>query len=78
MIDWGSVSSWPGGPWAITVPPLAPAPGPSSMTQSAALMSSRSCSTTTTELPFPVSAVMVLRSPRTFAGCSPTDGSSNT
>ncbi len=77
MIECGSVSSLAGGPWAITVPPLAPAPGPISMTQSAARMISRSCSTTTTELPFPASAVSVLRSPATLAGCSPTDGSSS-
>src|SRR5262249_46310060 len=29
MIERASVSSWAGVPWAITVPPLAPAPGPS-------------------------------------------------
>ena len=48
------------------------------MTQSAERMSSRSCSTTTTELPFPARAVIVLRSPATLLGCSPTDGSSST
>ncbi len=78
MIEWGSVSSWPGVPSAMTVPPLAPAPGPSSMTQSAERMSSRSCSTTSTVLPLPASALIVLRSPWTLAGCSPTDGSSST
>ena len=78
MIECGSLSSWPGVPWAITVPPLRPAPGPSSMTQSAARMSSRSCSTMTTELPLPASAAIVLRSPSTLLGCSPTDGSSST
>jgi hypothetical protein len=78
MIEFGSVSSWLGGPWAITVPPLVPAPGPSSMTQSALRMTSRSCSTTTTELPFPARAVIVLSSPATLLGCRPTDGSSST
>ena len=78
MIECGSVSSWPGVPWAITVPPLAPAAGPSSMTQSAERTISRSCSTTTTELPFPARAVSVRRSPATLLGCSPTDGSSST
>ena len=78
MIECGSVSSCAGGPWAITVPPFAPAPGPISMTQSADRMISRSCSTTTTELPFPASAASVLRSPATLRGCSPTDGSSST
>ena len=78
MIERGSVSSWVGVPWAITVPPIAPAPGPSSITQSAARMSSRSCSTTTTVLPLRASAVIVLSSPATLAGCSPTDGSSST
>ncbi len=78
MTERASVSSCLGVPWAITVPPLAPAPGPSSMTQSAERMSSRSCSTTTTVLPFPASAVIVLSSPWTLAGCSPTDGSSST
>ena len=60
------------------VPPLAPAAGPSSITQSAPRMTSRSCSTTTTELPFPARAVMVASSPCTLLGCSPTDGSSST
>ena len=78
MIESGSRSSSPGGPWAITVPPLAPAAGPSSMIQSALLMISRSCSTTTTELPFPARAVIVVSSPWTLLGCSPTDGSSST
>jgi hypothetical protein len=41
-------------------------------------ISSRSCSTTTSELPFPVRALIELRSPWMFAGCSPTDGSSST
>jgi hypothetical protein len=78
MTECGSASSWPGVPSAITVPPLRPAAGPSSMTQSAARMISRSCSTTTTELPFPARAAIVLRSPSTLLGCSPTDGSSST
>ncbi len=78
MIERGSVSSWLGVPSAITVPPLAPASGPSSMTQSAARMSSRSCSTMTTEFPFPASAEIVLNRPWTLLGCSPTDGSSST
>ena len=78
MIECGSFSSWPGGPSAITVPPLVPAAGPISMTQSALRMISRSCSTTTTELPFPARAVIVLRSPATLLGCSPTEGSSST
>ena len=78
MIERGSVSSWPGVPWAITVPPLAPAPGPSSITQSALRMISRSCSTTSTELPLPAKAVIVLCKPWTLLGCSPTDGSSST
>ena len=56
----------------------APAAGPSSMIQSAVRMSSRSCSTMTTELPFPASAAIVVRSPSTLLGCSPTDGSSST
>jgi hypothetical protein len=77
MIERGSVSSWTGVPSAITVPPLAPAAGPSSRTQSAERMSSRSCSTTITELPFPARAVIVLSSPWTLLGCSPTDGSSS-
>ena len=78
MIESGSSSSSPGGPWAITVPPLAPAAGPSSMTRSALRTISRSCSTTTTELPFPARALVVLSSPSTLLGCSPTDGSSST
>ena len=78
MIERGSASSSPGVPWAMIVPPLAPAAGPSSMTQSAVRMISRSCSTTITELPFPARAVIVLRSPTTLLGCSPTDGSSST
>ena len=78
MIEWGSVCSWSGVPSAITVPPFAPAPGPSSMTQSALRMSSRSCSTTTTELPLAARAVIVFRSPTTLLGCSPTEGSSST
>ena len=40
-----------GVPSATIVPPSAPAPGPSSMTWSAAPITSRSCSTTTTVLP---------------------------
>jgi len=63
MIECGSDSSWAGVPWAMIVPPVTPAPGPSSMIQSAARMTSRSCSTTTTELPFPASAVIVFSSP---------------
>ena len=71
MIECGSVSSWPGVPWAITVPPWRRPPGPSSMTQSAARMSSRSCSTTTTELPFPARAVIVLQQPGDVARVQP-------
>src|ERR1700735_232749 len=67
-----------GVPAAITWPPCAPAPGPSSITQSAERMSSRSCSTTITELPFPARAEIILRNPVTLLGCSPTDGSSST
>ena len=78
MIECGSRASWPGGPWAITVPPSVPAAGPSSMIQSELRMTSRSCSTTTTELPFPARAAIVLTSPWTLLGCSPTDGSSST
>ena len=78
MIERGSDSSWPGVPAAITWPPCAPAAGPSSMTQSAERMMSRSCSTTITELPFPASAASILRRPVTLLGCSPTDGSSST
>ena len=78
MTEFGSFSSRAGGPWAMTVPPLAPAAGPSSMTQSALRMTSRSCSTTITELPFPARALIVVSSPATLLGCSPTDGSSST
>src|SRR6202043_997543 len=74
MIERVSPSSWAGGPSAITLPPLAPAAGPSSMTQSAVRTISRSCSTTTTELPFPASAVIVVSNPATLLGGSPTDG----
>ena len=38
----------------------------------------RSCSTVTTELPLAARAAMVLRSPTTLLGCSPTEGSSRT
>ena len=48
------------------------------MIQSAVRMSSSSCSTMMTELPLPVSAAIVVRSPSTLLGCSPTDGSSST
>ena len=67
-----------GVPCAMTVPPYSPAPGPSSITQSAALMISISCSTITTELPLAASIPMVERSPSMLLGCRPTDGSSST
>ena len=78
MTERGSAVSCPGVPWATMVPPCAPAAGPSSMIQSAAVMRSRSCSTTTTVLPFAARAAIAWRSPTTLLGCSPTDGSSST
>ena len=65
-------------PCAITVPPLAPAAGPELDDPVGSADDSRSCSTTITELPFPASALMILRSPATLLRCSPTDGSSST
>ena len=47
MTERGSAVTCPGVPWAMMVPPCAPAAGPSSMIQSAPVMRSRSCSTTT-------------------------------
>ena len=63
-------------PWKTTSPPFAPALGPRSMRQSAALIISGSCSTTTTVLPMSLRRLSTAISLSVSLGCRPMDGSS--
>ena len=65
-------------PSAQIIPPCRPAPGPTSMIQSAAAMVSSSCSTTKTVLPRSRSASRVPTRRWLSRGCSPMEGSSST
>ena len=65
-------------PWATTVPPRTPAPGPMSMTCSARRMVSSSCSTTTSVLPDWPSVCRASSSSWLSRGCRPMVGSSST
>ena len=65
-------------PVATTCPPFSPAPGPRSTMWSAARMIASSCSTTRTVLPMSRSRDSVEMSRASSAGCSPTEGSSQT
>ena len=66
-----------GVPSATTRPPSAPAPGPRSITRSAAATTPMSCSTTTTVLPASTSPCSWAISTSTSAGCRPVVGSSS-
>ena len=65
-------------PSKTTSPPLAPASGPRSITQSAARITSGLCSTTSSEWPFSRRASKALRSFSTSKKCRPEVGSSKT
>src|SRR5207244_12992281 len=65
-----------GVPTATTSPPPSPPSGPRSMTWSAASMSCRLCSMTSTELPRSIRSRRVLMSCSTSVKCSPVVGSS--
>ena len=65
-----------GRPCATISPPWRPAPGPMSITQSAARIVSSSCSTTITVLPVSRSEKSVRRSRSLSRACRPIDGSS--
>ena len=72
----GSFSMSLGVPSATTSPPLRPAPGPRSTTQSDARIVSSSCSTTITVLPVSRSESKVRSSRLLSRACRPIDGSS--
>ena len=78
MRDAGFWASAAGGPWAMTVPPSAPAPGPSSTIWPAWASTWVSWSTSSTVLPSATRSSMTAVSPLRLAGCRPMDGSSNT
>ena len=67
-----------GGPSATRSPPSGPPPGPRSITQSAARMTSRSCSTTITLDPASITSLRHSSSTEMSAGWSPVVGSSKT
>ena len=67
-----------GGPLYNTCPPCSPAAGPTSISQSARRMVSRSCSTTNNELPAAFRRSNALNSASPSAGCKPAEGSSST
>ena len=64
-------------PWAITFPPCTPAPGPMSITWSAAYIVSVSCSTTITEFPKSRNFLSVAINLSLSLWCNPILGSSN-
>ena len=66
MREAGSASTWATVPCAITRPPLAPAPGPSSTSQSAAARMRASWSTMATELPSARRSRMTSSNPSMF------------
>ena len=78
VIDAGSCAIAAGVPCAITRPPSTPAPGPMSITPSAARTTSRSCSTTSTVEPVSRSRSSVSTSLPVSRGWRPIDGSSST
>ena len=65
-------------PLASSRPPSSPAPGPRSIRRSAAMITSGSCSTTSTVLPRSRSSCMILTSLAVSRECRPIDGSSST
>ena len=78
VIDAATALTWAGVPSAMTWPPWRPAPGPKSMTQSAASIVASSCSTTSTVLPRSRRRCSVRISRSLSRWCRPIDGSSRT
>ena len=78
VTDSAASASDAGGPAATMRPPSSPAPGPRSITWSAARITSSSCSTTTTVLPASRRAGSRPSSREVSRGCRPAVGSSST
>ena len=78
VIDSGTFSISSAVPWAITYPPWTPAPGPISITWSAAYIVSVSCSTTITEFPKSRNFFRVAINLLLSLWCRPMLGSSST
>ena len=74
----GPFATVAGVPCATSCPPSGPPPGPKSMTQSAAAMTSRSCSTTRTLAPSSTRVCSASMTGRTSSACRPALGSSTT
>ena len=78
MREAGLASNSPTVPCAMTVPPLAPASGPSSIMWSACASTCVSWSTSTTVLPSATKSSMTPVRPSRLNGCRPMEGSSST
>ena len=77
VIEFGTFFISSAVPWAITFPPCTPAPGPISITISAAYIVSSSCSTTITVFPKSLNLFNVAKSLSLSLWCNPILGSSN-